>query len=140
MCNHPYLLDEQWNLGDDNVVRVCGKFDVLDRILPKLKSAGHRVLIYSQVASCVCLFCERILRAGGGGRGGGWWSATFSRVGVLGLMSAVHIAMRNCEAGFEHGADLGVWVGQMVKLLDVLQQYVEFKGYTYRKLIGATSR
>ncbi|EKX55328.1 hypothetical protein GUITHDRAFT_62679 [Guillardia theta CCMP2712] len=49
VCNHPYLLDEQWDLGEENIVRVCGKFDVLDRILPKLKAAGHRVLIYSQM-------------------------------------------------------------------------------------------
>eukprot|EP00960_Hanusia_phi_P039164 753784-Hanusia_phi.AAC.7 len=49
VCNHPYLLDEQWDLGQENLVRVCGKFDVLDRILPKLKAAGHRVLIYSQM-------------------------------------------------------------------------------------------
>jgi len=44
-CNHPYLVDSKngtYDLGYDNLVRVCGKFDVLDRILPKLQACGHR--------------------------------------------------------------------------------------------------
>ncbi len=28
---------------------VVGKFELLDRMLPKLKAEGHRVLIFSQV-------------------------------------------------------------------------------------------
>ena len=46
----------EWDLGAEMRVRVCGKLDVLDRILPKLKEAGHRVLIYSQMVQvCLCL-------------------------------------------------------------------------------------
>jgi hypothetical protein len=29
--------------------RICGKFALLDNILPKLKATGHRVLIFSQM-------------------------------------------------------------------------------------------
>lgn len=48
VCNHPYLFDE-YDLGDEYLVRSCGKLELLDRILPKLRVAGHRVLIYSQM-------------------------------------------------------------------------------------------
>lgn len=50
-CNHPYL----FVLGDYNmwrreeVTRASGKFELLDRLLPKLKRAGHRVLLFSQM-------------------------------------------------------------------------------------------
>lgn len=32
-----------------HLYRVAGKFELLDRILPKLKATGHRVLIFSQM-------------------------------------------------------------------------------------------
>ncbi|CAK9329073.1 unnamed protein product [Citrullus colocynthis] len=50
-CNHPYL----FILGDYNIwrkeeiVRASGKFELLDRLLPKLHRAGHRVLLFSQM-------------------------------------------------------------------------------------------
>jgi ATP-dependent helicase STH1/SNF2 len=54
VCNHPFLFDE-YDLGDEYLVRSCGKFALLDRILPKLKVAGHRVLIYSQMVKLLHL-------------------------------------------------------------------------------------
>eukprot|EP00808_Paulinella_micropora_P009348 g48217.t1 len=64
VCNHPYLFhpyvagqqtrkeDLQYLLqqGQD-LVRLCGKFALLDQILPKLKETGHRVLLFSQWTS-----------------------------------------------------------------------------------------
>eukprot|EP01127_Copromyxa_protea_P012501 TRINITY_DN3273_c1_g1_i1.p1 TRINITY_DN3273_c1_g1~~TRINITY_DN3273_c1_g1_i1.p1 ORF type:complete len:1118 (-),score=262.66 TRINITY_DN3273_c1_g1_i1:18-3371(-) len=52
LCNHPYLfnLNNEWNV-DDNLWRSAGKFELLDRILPKLKATGHRILIFSQMTS-----------------------------------------------------------------------------------------
>ena len=47
LCNHPYLLQDEW-LEDDNFTRVSGKFELLDRVLPKLLASGHRVLIFNQ--------------------------------------------------------------------------------------------
>ena len=47
ICNHPYLCVDSWNY-DHNFLRVSGKFDLLDRVLPKLLAAGHRVLIFNQ--------------------------------------------------------------------------------------------
>ncbi|KAH7522353.1 hypothetical protein FEM48_Zijuj07G0129300 [Ziziphus jujuba var. spinosa] len=50
-CNHPYL----FVMGDynifrkDEITRASGKFELLDRLLPKLRRAGHRVLLFSQM-------------------------------------------------------------------------------------------
>eukprot|EP01035_Chromulina_nebulosa_P018288 gene18288-23968_t len=35
--------------GDDDLIRASGKFELLDRMLPKLKAAGHRILMFSQM-------------------------------------------------------------------------------------------
>lgn len=52
ICNHPYLFREDggWELNDD-LIRCSGKFELLDRIFPKLMASGHRVLIFSQMTS-----------------------------------------------------------------------------------------
>ncbi|XP_050203379.1 chromatin structure-remodeling complex protein SYD isoform X2 [Mercurialis annua] len=55
ICNHPYLsqihVDEVDNLIPQHflppILRLCGKLEMLDRILPKLKAADHRVLFFS---------------------------------------------------------------------------------------------
>lgn len=36
-----------WN--KEEIVRASGKFELLDRLLPKLQRAGHRVLLFSQM-------------------------------------------------------------------------------------------
>ena len=41
VCNHPYLFLNEYPI-DENLVRVSGKFELLNRMLPKLKAAGHR--------------------------------------------------------------------------------------------------
>ncbi|KAA3454460.1 chromatin structure-remodeling complex protein SYD-like isoform X1 [Gossypium australe] len=52
ICNHPYLshlhvdsLIPQHYLPP--IIRLCGKLEMLDRILPKLKATDHRVLFFS---------------------------------------------------------------------------------------------
>lgn len=49
ICNHPYLFLDYLEPGDmgDNIFRASGKFELLDRILPKLIATGHKVLIFS---------------------------------------------------------------------------------------------
>uniref|UniRef100_A0A915N0D5 Uncharacterized protein n=1 Tax=Meloidogyne javanica TaxID=6303 RepID=A0A915N0D5_MELJA len=59
LCNHPFLFhsveDECqsfWKVKEvsgKDLYRVSGKFELLDRILPKLKATGHRVLIFCQM-------------------------------------------------------------------------------------------
>ncbi|KAK4769218.1 hypothetical protein SAY86_027368 [Trapa natans] len=49
-CNHPYLFVGEYNMWrKDEIVRASGKFELLDRLLPKLRRAGHRVLMFSQM-------------------------------------------------------------------------------------------
>lgn len=49
-CNHPYLfLGKYEMLSNDMIKRASGKFELLDRLLPKLRESGHRVLLFSQM-------------------------------------------------------------------------------------------
>lgn len=52
-CNHPYLFDGAEPgppyTTDDHIVYNCGKMVILDKLLPKLKEQGSRVLIFSQM-------------------------------------------------------------------------------------------
>lgn len=54
-CNHPFVFEEVENLVNpdrlttDLIWRCSGKFELLDRILPKLRATGHRVLIFFQM-------------------------------------------------------------------------------------------
>uniref|UniRef100_K3WFG0 Uncharacterized protein n=1 Tax=Globisporangium ultimum (strain ATCC 200006 / CBS 805.95 / DAOM BR144) TaxID=431595 RepID=K3WFG0_GLOUD len=49
VCNHPYLFQVNGYPIDFDIVRSSGKFELLDRMLPKLQKAGHRVLMFSQM-------------------------------------------------------------------------------------------
>lgn len=56
VCNHPFLFSTEMQYpSDESIVRVCGKFVMLDSILPKLRAAGHRVLIFSQMTKLLTL-------------------------------------------------------------------------------------
>ncbi|KAK1313760.1 Chromatin structure-remodeling complex protein SYD [Acorus calamus] len=49
-CNHPYLFVGDYDMyRKDEIIRSSGKFELLDRLLPKLHKAGHRVLLFSQM-------------------------------------------------------------------------------------------
>ncbi|KAI3857573.1 hypothetical protein MKW98_028837 [Papaver atlanticum] len=53
-CNHPYLFVGDYNIWQrEEIVRASGKFELLDRLLPKLKKAGHRVLLFSQMTRLI---------------------------------------------------------------------------------------
>jgi SNF2 family DNA or RNA helicase len=53
ICNHPYLfLDSNNSLYDhvdEMIYRASGKFELLDKMIPKLLTAGHKILIFSQM-------------------------------------------------------------------------------------------
>ncbi|KAM3417658.1 Transcription regulatory protein SNF2 [Cercospora zeina] len=55
LCNHPFVFEEvedQMNpqkLTNDLIWRTAGKFELLDRILPKFQATGHRVLLFFQM-------------------------------------------------------------------------------------------
>eukprot|EP00347_Sterkiella_histriomuscorum_P012579 403368026 len=50
ICNHPYLFLDYFEPEDlrENIYRSSGKFELMDRILPKLIATGHKILIFSQ--------------------------------------------------------------------------------------------
>ncbi|KAJ3111427.1 hypothetical protein HDU96_005706 [Phlyctochytrium bullatum] len=56
ICNHPFVFPEVEelfatgdNLTNDLIFRSAGKFELLDRILPKFFRTGHRVLMFFQM-------------------------------------------------------------------------------------------
>ncbi|KAM3966517.1 LOW QUALITY PROTEIN: ATP-dependent helicase brm [Aphomia sociella] len=67
LCNHPFMfqhIEEKFcdHVGTGGGVvtgpdlyRVSGKFELLDRILPKLKKTGHRVLVFCQMTQCMTI-------------------------------------------------------------------------------------
>jgi ATP-dependent helicase STH1/SNF2 len=57
LCNHPFVFEEvetQMSPGssvNDLIWRTAGKFELLDRILPKFQKTGHRVLMFFQMTA-----------------------------------------------------------------------------------------
>lgn len=55
ICNHPFVYGEieqlihPLNETNDYIWRIAGKFELLDRILPKFKETGHKVLLFFQM-------------------------------------------------------------------------------------------
>lgn len=51
VCNHPYLFlhYEQIAYTTDEIWRCSGKFEILDRMLPKFIAMNHKVLIFTQM-------------------------------------------------------------------------------------------
>ncbi|CAL2041348.1 unnamed protein product [Caenorhabditis brenneri] len=66
LCNHPFLFQNiedscraHWKVNEVNgkeLMRVAGKLELLDRILPKLKATGHRVLMFFQMTKMMDIF------------------------------------------------------------------------------------
>ena len=55
ICNHPFVFEEVENIinptrtTNNDLWRVAGKFELLDRVLPKFHQTGHRVLMFFQM-------------------------------------------------------------------------------------------
>ncbi|KAL2825607.1 SNF2 family N-terminal domain-containing protein [Aspergillus cavernicola] len=70
LCNHPFVfepVEDQVNPGrgtNDMIWRTAGKFELLDRILPKFKASGHRVLMFFQMTQIMNIM-EDFLRLRG---------------------------------------------------------------------------
>ena len=54
VCNHPYLFVDDYDVSDE-LIRVSGKFELLDRMIPKLIKSGHRMLVFTQMTSVLNL-------------------------------------------------------------------------------------
>ncbi|RIA98252.1 SNF2 family N-terminal domain-containing protein [Glomus cerebriforme] len=61
ICNHPFVFEEverdinPYKRNNHLLYRVSGKFELLDRILPKLKVTNHRVLIFFQMTAIMTI-------------------------------------------------------------------------------------
>lgn len=70
LCNHPFVfeqVEEQMNPEkgtNDLIWRSAGKFELLDRILPKFRATGHRVLMFFQMTQIMNIM-EDFLRLRG---------------------------------------------------------------------------
>ncbi|KAJ9657604.1 transcriptional regulator [Coniosporium apollinis] len=70
LCNHPFVfeeVEEQMNPGkgtNDLIWRTAGKFELLDRILPKFQATGHRILMFFQMTQIMNIM-EDFLRLRG---------------------------------------------------------------------------
>lgn len=57
LCNHPFVFPEVENqmnplsISNDLLWRTAGKFELLDRVLPKYQKTGHRVLMFFQMTA-----------------------------------------------------------------------------------------
>lgn len=57
LCNHPFVFEEVENqmspgtMTNDLIWRTAGKFELLDRVLPKFQATGHRVLMFFQMTA-----------------------------------------------------------------------------------------
>ena len=54
ICNHPYLFQDYYTESEE-LMRSSGKFELLDRIVPKLIKTGHRMLIFTQMTQVIDL-------------------------------------------------------------------------------------
>ena len=70
LCNHPFVfepVEDQMNPGkgtNDLLWRTAGKFELLDRVLPKFCASGHRVLMFFQMTQIMNIM-EDFLRLRG---------------------------------------------------------------------------
>lgn len=68
LCNHPFMfqvIEEKYSehigiagtgvVQGPDLYRASGKFELLDRILPKLKATGHRVLLFCQMTQLMTI-------------------------------------------------------------------------------------
>lgn len=69
-CNHPFTLEgvefSETSSNSEALVESCGKLVLLDKLLPRLKSQGHKVLIFSQMVKVLDILEDFIRYRGWG--------------------------------------------------------------------------
>lgn len=67
LCNHPFMFQHIEEavakhigcptdiVAGPDIFRASGKFELIDRILPKLKATGHRILMFCQMTQCMTI-------------------------------------------------------------------------------------
>ena len=55
VANHPYLFAPDGYFVNDYIFRTSGKVELLERMLPKLKAGGHRILMFFQMTAVMTI-------------------------------------------------------------------------------------
>jgi hypothetical protein len=55
VCNHPYMFTPEGYYITPDIIRTSGKVELLDRMLPRLKAAGHRILMFFQMTAAMTI-------------------------------------------------------------------------------------
>lgn len=58
ITNHPFQFLESFPTDSDWIYMSSGKFELLDRMLPKILRMGHKVLIFSQFVMLISIMCS----------------------------------------------------------------------------------
>ncbi|KAG7193895.1 RSC chromatin remodeling complex ATPase component [Scheffersomyces spartinae] len=70
ICNHPFVFPEvetilsSLGMTNDLIWRTSGKFELLDRILPKFKALNHRVLMFFQMTQVMTIMEDFLIWRG----------------------------------------------------------------------------
>jgi ATP-dependent helicase STH1/SNF2 len=70
LCNHPFVFEEveqQMNpshVNNELLYRAAGKFELLQRILPKFKATGHKVLMFFQMTQIMTIMEDLLAMQG----------------------------------------------------------------------------
>ncbi|CAL5395639.1 unnamed protein product [Camellia sinensis] len=118
-CNHPYLFQgaepgPPYTTGD-HLITNAGKMVLLDKLLPKLKERDSRVLIFSQGTPCTLMMIPN------------HWNH-----------------WNPLDLSFSDSYEIRVEVPwnpldfTMTRLLDILEDYLLFRGYLYCRIDGNT--
>ena len=59
-----YFTYVSFNICRPDLYRSSGKFELLDRILPKMKATNHRVLLFNQMTSLMSIMEDYMLYRG----------------------------------------------------------------------------
>ncbi|KAK9703577.1 ATP-dependent DNA helicase Snf21, partial [Basidiobolus ranarum] len=70
ICNHPFVFEEVERVvnptraTNEIIYRVSGKFELLERILPKFVATGHRMLIFFQMTTIMTIMEDLLIYLG----------------------------------------------------------------------------
>ncbi|KAF7120884.1 hypothetical protein RHSIM_Rhsim13G0216000 [Rhododendron simsii] len=135
-CNHPFLFEsaDHGYGGDTNItgsskleriILSSGKLVILDKLLVRLHETNHRVLIFSQVVSQSTLTGHVLMKYSFG-----------LQLNSVKQSNRVSRLARLDEDGI--GLGLAQLLLVMVRMLDIVAEYLSLRGFQYQRLDGST--
>ena len=117
------------------LIASSGKMVLIDKLLPKLRAEGHRVLIFSQVRGYIYHVACPVLSVSGFSDSR-WLICSFLCACFRAPCSDRIVCVCVCVCVFA----LELWLSacQMVRVLDILEDYLRHRSYSYERLDGGT--